>query len=61
MADLQSFVRCDIRSQTRIPGGVEEVVRDGEERFTVEGKHSRIIREVNRRRRGFGVSGRAGV
>jgi hypothetical protein len=61
MLILQSFVRHHIRSQTRIPRGIEEVVRQSKGGHVVEGKHSAIFRIVDRRRRGRRLLGRTGV
>jgi hypothetical protein len=57
----QSFIRRDIRSQTRIPASVEEVVRQSKGGRVVEGEHSTIFRIVDRRRRGRRLLGRTGV
>lgn len=43
MSVLQSFVRSDMRGQTRIPGDMEEVVRDSEEGQAIERQHSGIF------------------
>ena len=61
MSISRSFVRRDIRGQTRIPASVEEVVRQSKGGCAVEGKHSTIFGIVDRRRRGRRVSGRTGV
>jgi hypothetical protein len=61
MSILQSFVRHHIWSQTRIPGGIEEVVRQSKGGRAVEGKHSAIFRIVDRRQRGRRLLGRTGV
>jgi hypothetical protein len=61
MSSLRGFVRHHIRSQTRIPGGVEEVVRQSKAGRAVEGEYSAIFRIVDRRRRGRGLSGGTGV
>lgn len=61
MSILRSFVGSDIRGEARIPGDMEEVVRDGKEGRAVEGKHGRIFGIVVGGRRRFGLSDRAGV
>ena len=61
MSISRSFVRRDIRGQTRIPVSVEEVVRQSKGGRVVEGKHSTIFGIVDQRRRGRRVSGRTGV
>jgi hypothetical protein len=61
MSILRSFVRRHIRSQTRIPVSVEEVVRQSKGGRVVEGKHGAIFRIVDGRRRGRRLSGGTGV
>jgi hypothetical protein len=61
MLVLRNFVRRHIRSQTRIPASVEEMVRQSKGGRVVEGKHSAIFGIVDRRRRGRGLSGGSGV
>lgn len=61
MSILRGVVGGHIWSQTRIPRGVEEVVRHRAERCAVEGKHGPFFGIVDRRRRGDGVSGGAGI
>lgn len=61
MSILRSFVGSDIRDQARIPGDMEEVVRDGKEGRAVERKHGRIFGIVVGGRQRFGLSDRAGV
>lgn len=58
---LRRFVGGYIRSQTRISGCVEEVVRQSEGGCTVEGEHGGILGIVDRRRRGNGLSSGTGV
>ena len=43
MSILRGFVGSDIRGQTRIPGDIEEVVRDSEEGRAMEGQHGGIF------------------
>ena len=40
---LRSVVGSDIRGQARIPGHMEEVVRDGKEGRAMEGEHGGIF------------------
>jgi hypothetical protein len=61
MSISRSFVRRDIRSQTRIPASVEEVVRQSKGGRAVEGEHSAIFGIVDGRRRGRGLLGGTGV
>jgi hypothetical protein len=61
MLILRSFVRRHVRSQTRIPASMEEVVRQSKGGRVVEGKHSAIFRIVDRRRRGRRLLGGTGV
>jgi hypothetical protein len=61
MSILQSFVRRHIRSQTRIPTSVEEVVRQSKGGHAVEGKHGAIFGIVDGRRRGRRLLGGTGV
>lgn len=61
MSVLRRFVRRDIRSQTRISRGVEEVVRQSKGGRAVERKHGGIFGIVDGRRRGFGLSSGTGV
>ena len=43
MSVLRNFVGSDMRGQTRIPGDMEEVVRDGKEGRAMEGQHGGIF------------------
>ena len=61
MSILQSFVRHHIQSQTRIPRGVEEVVRQSKAGRIVEGEYSAIFRIVDRRQQGHRLLGGTGV
>jgi hypothetical protein len=61
MSMSRSFVRRDIRSQTRIPASMEEVVRQSKGGRVVEGEHSTIFGIVDGRRRGRRLLGRTGV
>jgi hypothetical protein len=61
MSILRSFVRRYIRSQTCIPGGMEEVVQQSKGGRAVGGKHGTIFGIVDRRRQGRGLLGRTGV
>ena len=51
MTDSRWFIRGHLCSQRRVPARVEEVIRSGEGRCTVEGKDDAV----------FGVSGGAGI
>jgi hypothetical protein len=49
MSMLRGVVRRHIRSQTRIPASVEEVVRQSKGERAVERKHSAIFSIIDRR------------